>query len=288
MLTMWILFLVASGQIFFIGVACLLMGLMLRRLHPRRGVHALRRSLSWISLLFIGVGAPPWPWTIYLLLGVITVLWLVGETRRTGWAGSLRVLMVTAWVVAGFVEARYQVVPTLPLLGRSTVGVVGDSLSARMGDSDSLLWPERLAKSHGIIIRNHAVAGAKVHSAAGQVKQCSPDETLILLEIGGNDLLGGTDTESFAADLTQLIRNTLRPRRTVVMLELPMIPGLNQYGLIQRTIAAEYNVILIPKRILAGVLFSEGATVDSVHLSPVGHDRMAVAIWGVIRSAHRD
>ena len=110
----------------------------------------------------------------------------------------------------------------------------------------------------------------------------------MLLEIGGNDLLGGTTIQAFQTGLAQLIKTVRQPGRTVVMLELPLIPGLNQFNLIQRRLGAEYQVILIPKRILVGVLLADGATIDSVHLSPAGHDQMASAVWAIIRSAYRD
>jgi hypothetical protein len=41
-------------------------------------------------------------------------------------------------------------------------------------------------------------------------------------------------------------------------------------------------VILIPKRVLIGILTTDGATLDTIHLSACGHELMAQAIWRVI------
>jgi len=45
-------------------------------------------------------------------------------------------------------------------------------------------------------------------------------------------------------------------------------------------------VLLVPRRVLLGVLLGEGATLDPIHLSPLGHDRMAAAIWEVVEPAY--
>ncbi len=72
---------------------------------------------------------------------------------------------------------------------------------------------------------------------------------------------------------------------TVVLLELPLPPFANRYGAAQRRAARRRGVLLVPKRLLLGVLTADGATLDSIHLTPTGHDRMADAIWDVIHCA---
>ena len=59
------------------------------------------------------------------------------------------------------------------------------------------------------------------------------------------------------------------------MFELPLPPLAFRYGETQRRLAAKYEVALLPKRLLIGVLTSSGATVDGIHLAPNGHERMA-------------
>ena len=46
------------------------------------------------------------------------------------------------------------------------------------------------------------------------------------------------------------------------------------------------GVLLVPGRVLLGVLLQGGATLDSIHLSQAGHEQMADAIWTVIRGAY--
>ena len=65
------------------------------------------------------------------------------------------------------------------------------------------------------------------------------------------------------------------------MLELPIIPGRWAYGGIQRRLADKHRVTLIPKRLLAGVIFETENTLDGIHLSAKGHRAMVeeLAPW---------
>jgi hypothetical protein len=65
-------------------------------------------------------------------------------------------------------------------------------------------------------------------------------------------------------------------------LELALPPFHNRYGDAQRRLATRHGVLLIPKRVLIGVLTSEGATLDTVHLSRRGHALMAETVWGIL------
>ena len=67
------------------------------------------------------------------------------------------------------------------------------------------------------------------------------------------------------------------------MFELPLPPLFNRYAIDQRELAAEYGVLLIPKRRLTCVLAASGATLDGLHLSARGHELMASTVLSVLR-----
>jgi acyl-CoA thioesterase-1 len=75
------------------------------------------------------------------------------------------------------------------------------------------------------------------------------------------------------------------PDRQIVMFELPLPPFCNQYGRIQRTLAQRHQVKLIPKRIFLSIIAGDGSTLDSIHLSQTGHQKMADCVWGIIEPA---
>ena len=70
------------------------------------------------------------------------------------------------------------------------------------------------------------------------------------------------------------------------MFELPLPPFCNDYGRVQRLLAAKYGVLLIPKRLLMAVLREEDSTVDSIHLTRRGHQRMANIVWSLIEPGY--
>jgi acyl-CoA thioesterase-1 len=163
--------------------------------------------------------------------------------------------------------------------------VIGDSVSAGIGGVGEQTWPQILGKAHQVDAFNLARAGATVTSALRQTESVREPQALVLVEIGGNDLLDSTPTKDFRAGLDRILSAVAGPSRTVVMLELPLLPFKNDYGRIQRDLAPAHHVILIPKRFFVDVLTSKGATVDLAHLSPAGHRLMAERVWSIIRPA---
>lgn len=105
---------------------------------------------------------------------------------------------------------------------------------------------------------------------------------VVLLEIGGNDLLGFTPTSMFAKDLRNLLEVVCVGERTVLMFELPLPVTHIRYGYIQRRLAKEFDVTLIPKRYFTYFLGGELSTHDTIHLSDEGHRKLARVVWGLV------
>jgi acyl-CoA thioesterase-1 len=139
-----------------------------------------------------------------------------------------------------------------------------------------------LAASGVAEVRDLARAGATAAGALEQAKQLPGRGGLALLEIGGNDLLGSTSAAQFERDLDRLLSQVARPGRAVVMFELPLPPLCNEYGRVQRRLAAQHHISLIPKRLFIAVLTTDGATLDSIHLSPQGHQQIAALVRSLI------
>jgi acyl-CoA thioesterase-1 len=104
----------------------------------------------------------------------------------------------------------------------------------------------------------------------------------VVLEVGGNDIIGHASADQFGRDLDALAIEIRGPGRQVVMLELPLFPFDNAYGLQQRRIASKYGFTLIPRRYFAKVLSLPGATIDGIHLSATGQHAMAEMVWGFV------
>lgn len=160
--------------------------------------------------------------------------------------------------------------------------VIGDSLSAGINDGVDIPWPTRLNEIASLKVSNNARAGATCRSAINQLDGL-PKQCVVIVEIGGNDLLGGRSASEFRADLDALLAAIRSPEREVVMFELPLPPFFNSYGYAQRHLADKHHVSLIPRRLLASVLFSRGSTLDSIHLSNDGHRQLAERVGVFLR-----
>ena len=118
-----------------------------------------------------------------------------------------------------------------------------------------------------------ARTGTRLNAHTGKFR------AVVLIEIGGNDYFESVPPNDFAADLERLLTALKRPDRQLVMLELPLPPFYNDYGRVQRTLAARHGIPLLSKREFARVVFTGGATLDTVHLSEAGHRLFADMIW---------
>ncbi len=176
-------------------------------------------------------------------------------------------------------------VPQIPCGNHRALVVLGDSLSAGLGEGEGVPWPFQLRDAHKITVFNLSEAGATTADALRQIKTTDNFPGLIVVELGGNDLLGGRSCAEFEHDLNGILSYLHDHQRTVVMLELPLLPGKNPWGVVQRRLAAHYRSHLIPKRLLVNVLASQGATVDTLHLTGTGHQRLAEMVWSTIEPA---
>lgn len=278
----------ASGAAFFSGAACLVAGVFSATYGRHKFVQSTGRLLLFLGLFQVVMSATPLPWWAYAIWGLSLVAWIVTiasmKTSRPCW--RIAAIAACTGCTVGTVawELQYQLAPA-PLTGHwARLVVIGDSLSAQDLTEGGDPWPTLLARDHHIVVDNLAFSGAQAASAEKKISPAQIADALVLLEIGGNDLLGGTSATDFNRHLERLLQKVCRPDNAVVMLELPLPPLYNRYGEIQRRLARAYRVPLIPKREFTQVLTGEKATVDGLHLSSNGHKKMSAMIWRHVSS----
>jgi acyl-CoA thioesterase-1 len=222
---------------------------------------------------------------------VLSAFWLMS---LCGWLWTLRVASKSdqrsrmnlpagvALVSMGVMAVAIEVVtlfPRIPPVNHDTMYVIGDSITAGLNDDD-LLWPTILGESHNVTVVNLAQPGAMADSALKQAENI-PDDAggIILIEIGGNDLLSGRSATEYEYNLKRLCEVVSAPNRTLAMMELPLPPFKSEYGRVQRRLARQYDAVLISKRELARVLALSDGTLDGIHLSASGQQLMAEILW---------
>ncbi|MFH1732262.1 MAG: GDSL-type esterase/lipase family protein [Planctomycetota bacterium] len=279
----------AGGDAFFTGAALILAGAVLRLFARSRALAIMARLGAAIGAVFIALSSTPLPSWLYVLWA-IPVLWLIldGRTneaprwRRQG----LPIFAALIAVAAAGVELPWHFTPAIDGPRPSRVIVIGDSISVGMR-KDITPWPLIVAKERGMNIVDLSRAGEKIPGALERARTLSHQQlehAVVILEIGGNDMLGKTQGRRFFENLDALLGQVSGPTTTVILLELPLPPFYNRYGKAQRALAAKHNAVLIPKRRFAAILAHPGATIDGLHLSQTGHDLFAEVILDVVRA----
>lgn len=279
-----LVFHIVSGDVFFTGIMLLEAAVI-----ASLSTHKTARRLVPLGLIFgllaIVVSSTPVP---HLQLGVaiaLTAVWLfLGKRPRA--RTPLTMAVVVAWLTLAGVEISNRFPQTLrPVPGR-TVTILGDSVTAGIdGDESSETWPRLLAREHNLVVQDLAHIGETAASALKRLKGTPLRGSIVVVEIGGNDLLGSTTSSQFGRDLDALLAELSREPRQLIMFELPLPPFYHEFGRHQRQLAARYGVRLIPRRVFLSVLAGSGSTLDSIHLSQAGHRLMAKAVWQILQPA---
>jgi hypothetical protein len=123
----------------------------------------------------------------------------------------------------------------------------------------------------GAKITNLSKPGATMMDGLSLANRVTEQDHLVLIELGGNDLISGEQSRDFGRSLEGLLARLASPTRTIVMFELPLLPQMVSYGQVQRRLAKRYGAWLIPKRCLTTVISGKDATSDGLHLTELGH-----------------
>ena len=273
-----------SGTAYFGGAALLATAVVIP-IGSRRSAWA-AGIIALVGLVVTALSATPLPLWLYALwfasvMGALLVAW-VGAPRHRWMRRAAPLAAVLLTLVAIAVEAPYLRTPRAPTGDYGTMYEVGDSLSGGVGASSEVTWPRVLADEHRIDVENLAVAGATTRAALRQTVGVQAPRAIVVVEIGGNDLLSGRSAEDFERDLDRLLRALQGPDRAIVVIELPLPPLANAYGAAQRRQARLHRALLVPKRHLARILTTRDATIDGLHMSNAGHRMMAEVIWDVV------
>lgn len=292
----------ASGQAFFSGTALIAIAViitgpgMLRLSFGRTGRRSLAAMLSIMGVVLVLLSGTPVPIPIAIPWITAFLGWLV-LLRRPGRPEEaprprLKLIpwgLLVLCLAAIAAETPWRFSPGIRPVRERSFTLIADSISAGLGEQEAVTWPNVLSQDHAVHVVNWSRQGETVGSALRRAPQSGVTTQLVVLEIGGNDLLGPTSDEAFEQGLDALLAFTRRGdatgTRQIIMFELPLPPFRHAIGAIQRRLARKHDVRLIPKSVLLNVIAGTDATVDGLHLSQIGHNQMAAAVWEIIGPA---
>ena len=273
----------ASGESFYLGCLLLLAAIIVSPYLIQRWALLARNTLVWVALALMVIASPPFSWVADAALLLLFLIWFVAAITRNSSTAVSRTRLTAGILLSALLlalsssELSHRKMP--PIIGQPSdhLVVIGDSISSGI-DPRPPSWPAILEQTTGVTVKNLAKPGATAADARVMAEHITPENHLVLVEIGGNDLLSGTPADDFERNLDLLLSKLTQPGRTVVMFELPLLPNRIAYGHVQRRLASKYGVWLIPKRYFAQAIAGANATSDGLHLSATGSQRMAALV----------
>lgn len=168
-----------------------------------------------------------------------------------------------------------------PIPRGSVVLVVGDSITAGYGVDPGEAWPARLAAATGWRVVAAGVSGDVTAAARARLEPLLEEHApaLVVLELGGNDLLRRTPPKEIAAHLDAMIVAVQARGARVALMAAPQpsaigaLAGLSAAPL-YREVAARRRAALIEKA-LPAVLSDDKLKLDAIHPNAAGHAALA-------------
>jgi acyl-CoA thioesterase-1 len=167
-------------------------------------------------------------------------------------------------------------VPNLDSPGTSIV-CFGDSIAAGVGASPGQGFCDRLAADLGRPVATEAVAGDTAAQGLARIDQVlAHDPWLVIVELGGNDILRQVPIETTEADLRAIIERLLASGVVPVLVAVEG-PFGGAHGELYRRLAKRYRIPLVDDA-LRKILVDPGLKSDEVHPNDEGHERLAQAV----------
>jgi acyl-CoA thioesterase-1 len=195
----------------------------------------------------------------------------------------LAALLVVATALAGCGPKVPKVTPLGP---NDVILAFGDSLTYGTGASASESYPAVLAQ---LISRKVVRAGVPGEVTGGGLARISEvldahRPALVIVCLGGNDMLHKLDEASTKANLREIIKTIKAGGTSVVLVGVPKPALITDAAPFYAEIAAEFD-IPYEGRIVTDVLYQRALKSDPIHPNAQGYRKMAEAIAALLKKA---
>jgi acyl-CoA thioesterase I len=167
-------------------------------------------------------------------------------------------------------------VPNLDSPGR-TIVCLGDSITAGVGSGPGEAYPELLAARLGTPVVNAGVPGDTTALGLARVDQVlAEDPWLVIVELGGNDVLRQVPPQQTEQSLRLILDRLLAARVVPVLVEMDA-PFGGSYLEIYERLGKEYNVPVV-EEVLGEILRDRSLKSDNIHPNARGQQVLAEAV----------
>jgi len=184
--------------------------------------------------------------------------------------------LLSLGLLAGLLLACGPSVPNLDSPGH-TIVCLGDSITAGVGASPGAAYPDLLARRLGVEIQNAGVSGDTAEDGLARIDDVlGRDPWLVIVELGGNDILRQVGPERTEAALRAILDRLMAARVVPVLVSIE-VPFRDQYAAIYGRLADEYKIPEVDE-VLGDILMDPALKADTIHPNDRGHEVLAEAI----------
>ena len=208
---------------------------------------------------------------------------LVTRSLRASRLASCAAALLAAALLTGCGER----VPRVAAVGPDEVIVAfGDSLTYGTGAAESESYPVVLAQLIGRRVVRAGVPGEVTAQGLVRLPQVIEEHrpALVIVCLGGNDMLRKLDEAQIRSNLRQIIRSLRDRGIAVVLVGVPKPALLTSAAAFYGELAKEYRIPYEGK-ILNHIMHQFDLKADAIHPNAKGYRRMAEAIAELLREA---
>lgn len=167
-------------------------------------------------------------------------------------------------------------VPNLDNPG-STIVCLGDSITAGVGVGEGEAYPDLLARELGAEVVNAGVSGNTAEDGLARVEDAlEEDPWLVIVELGGNDILRRVPPERTDRALRGILDRLLAAQVVPVLVEVEA-PLAASYGKVFERIGEDYDIPVI-EDVLGEILADRDLKSDPIHPNARGQEILAEAL----------
>lgn len=187
--------------------------------------------------------------------------------------------LIALWLLLAR-DADYPITNAAPT--GSNIIAFGDSLTAGQGAGPNDAYPAVLSRRLDVPIVNAGISGDTTAGAMQRLERevLSRDPRIVLLCLGGNDVLRKTKADDTFANLRGMIERIQRTGALVILIGIEF--PLRDHGKRYRQLARETGCPYVPD-LLGGILANPELMADAVHPNAAGYRKVADKIEPVLR-----
>ena len=206
----------ASGESLYSGAILLVLAIVVSPFLQNQRAMLLRNIVAWVALAMIVMASPPFAWVTHAVFYVSFASWYLVSNLTTPPRTKVKVQIASAvillllLVTLSLSEYSHRAMPVIVGPPVDHLVVVGDSISSGI-DPRLPAWPVILQQMTGVPVKDLSRPGARTIEGQEMGREINSADHVVLIEIGGNDLLSDVPSKEFGHALDVLLLSVTVP-----------------------------------------------------------------------------